>query len=154
MTLMNSHMELDGEGEAGQQYRQLWERFCEQPALALVEKLSTPYCFVALDECTEIPSVRPISLRRILSAGRNISQLWFILLGTNAKINQLVPTSTTVKPSDRFHKLKCLPVWCHFGFGQLSPSDPTTPKDALEVEYLRKIGRPVSGTLCACASGY
>ncbi|KAJ7110142.1 hypothetical protein C8R44DRAFT_801487 [Mycena epipterygia] len=133
--------------EPERRYRQLWKRYCEIDALALVRKLSSiPYCFIALDECTDIPDVEPIALRRILEAGHHISQLWFILLGTNAKIQSLVLTSSHIKPSARFARLRCLPAWCYFGFGQLAPLEPTTPQNALQVEYLRKIGRPLFAT--------
>lgn len=144
---------LDVEPE--HRYRQLWKQYCEVDALALVQKMpNAQYCFIALDECIDIPNVDPISLRQILEAGHHISKLWFILLGTNAKIQSLVPTTSRLKPSARFARLQCLPAWCYFGFGQLAPPEPATPRSALKIEYLRKIGRPVSATSCTGGPDY
>ena len=138
---------LDPEREPQGRYRQLWKQMCHTPAERLINLLGQPkFCFIAFDECTDIPFVEPISLRRILEAGNYITNLWFILLGTNAKIQSLQPSVLQVKPSMRFAELSCLPTWCHFGFGQLTPSEPKTPQAALDVDYLRKIGRPVSAT--------
>ncbi|KAJ7460589.1 hypothetical protein FB451DRAFT_1181610 [Mycena latifolia] len=125
------------------QYRMLWKRFCEVPALKLIKKMpGVAYCFIALDECTDIPCIEPILLRRILEAGHHIKPLWFILLGTNAKIQSLVPTSSRTRPSARFARLQCLPAWCYFGYEQLAPPEPDIPRSALQVEYLRRVGRP------------
>jgi hypothetical protein len=126
-------------------YRRLWKEFCEAPAQTLLGKMSNArYCFIALDEYIEIPKVQPIVLQRILEAANHLPQLWFILLGTHAKMQFLDPSSSKIKPSARFIRLPCLPAWCYFGFGQLAPRDPDTPRGALQVDFLRRIGRPVS----------
>ncbi|KAJ7281430.1 hypothetical protein C8J57DRAFT_1056173 [Mycena rebaudengoi] len=133
--------------EPEDRYQELWKRFCEAPALALIKKLEGfEYCFIAFDECTELPNVELSALRRILGAGHHIQPLWFILLDTNAKIQSLIPTSSHQKSSARFASLQCLPAWYHFGFGQLSPPEPNTPRECLQVDYLRKIGRPLFAT--------
>ncbi|KAJ7705311.1 hypothetical protein B0H17DRAFT_1175227 [Mycena rosella] len=144
---------IDGEPEY--RYRQLWNRYCEDRAVTLLNIMPTvPYCFIALDECTDIPNVKPIVLRRILQAGHHITKLWFILLGTNTKIQVLQPTASRTKPSARFRKLQCLPTWCYFSFGQLAPPEPDTPRKALEVDYLRKVGRPLFATYKTAAITY
>ncbi|KAJ6574722.1 hypothetical protein B0H19DRAFT_609834 [Mycena capillaripes] len=141
--------------EPEQRYRQLWHDFCEDHASALIRKMpNVPYCFIALDECTDIPGVEPISLRRILATGHHVPRLWFILLGTNAKIQYLVPTSSKVSSSARFTKLECLPAWCNFGFGQFTPKEPETPLESLQVDYLRKLGRPLFATYRTTAAAY
>lgn len=133
--------------EPSAKYIKLWQTYCEPGAQQLMAQMdSAPFCLFALDECTEIPGVEAVALRRIMEAGNGHSKLWFILLGTNASINALVPTSSTVAPSQRFGELQCLPLWCYFGYGQLAPPDPPTPNEALNVDYLRKVGRPVSAT--------
>ncbi|KAJ7202791.1 hypothetical protein GGX14DRAFT_523649 [Mycena pura] len=136
-------------------YRQLWKQLCHAPAVKLINRLGQPkFCFIAFDECADIPFVEPISLRHILEAGNYIVNLWFIFLSTNAKMQSLQPSGLLVKPSARFAKLSCLPTWCHFGFGQLAPSEPETPRAALHVDYLRKIGRPLFATYIATGVAY
>ncbi|KAJ7201069.1 hypothetical protein GGX14DRAFT_465626 [Mycena pura] len=128
-------------------YQQLWRRFCQVPALALIEHMpTTDYCFIALDECIDLPNVELMALRHILEAGHNVKSLWFILLSTNAEMHSLQQTYSLVQPSARFARLQCLPAWCHFGFGQLSPPEPDTPRECLRVDYLRKVGRPLFAT--------
>ncbi|KAJ7778742.1 hypothetical protein DFH07DRAFT_1033543, partial [Mycena maculata] len=144
--LLNSGMDTDPAPalvEPAARYRELWNRYCEEPAVALVSRIQEPYCFVALDECIDIPNIASIELGRILEAGHHIPELWFILLGTNAKIQSLVPSAARIVPSARFPQLQCLPAWCYFGFGQLAPPEPDTPRKALLVDYLRMIGRPL-----------
>ncbi|KAJ7201059.1 hypothetical protein GGX14DRAFT_465594 [Mycena pura] len=128
-------------------YQQLWKRFCQVPALALTQrKPMSEYCFIALDECTDLPNVELMALRHILEAGHNVKSLWFILLSTNAEMHSLRQTYSLVQPSARFARLQCLPAWCHFGFGQLSPPEPDTPRECLRVDYLRRVGRPLFAT--------
>ncbi|KAJ7201066.1 hypothetical protein GGX14DRAFT_371580 [Mycena pura] len=133
--------------EPENRYRQLWKRFCQEPALALTQRKPTSeYCFIALDECTDLPNVELMALRHILEAAHNVKSLWFILLSTNAEIHSLRQTYSLIQPSARFARLQCLPAWCHFGFGQLSPPEPDTPRECLRVDYLRKVGRPLFAT--------
>ncbi|KAJ7202830.1 hypothetical protein GGX14DRAFT_653044 [Mycena pura] len=146
---------LDRKPEPEDRYQQLWNQLCRAPAEELIKALGQPkFCFIAFDECTDIPFVDPISLRRILEAGNGIENLWFILLGTNAKIQSLQPSVLVMKPSARLEKLSCLPTWCHFGFAQLAPSEPETPRAALDVDYLRRIGRPLFATYSTTRTAY
>ncbi|KAJ7682152.1 hypothetical protein DFH06DRAFT_288422 [Mycena polygramma] len=141
--------------EPSTRYDELWTTYCEKPARRLMGKMSaTPFCFFALDECTEIPGVRSIHFHRILGAGSRYKKLWFILVGTNATVHALSPTSFAVSPSQRFVQLWCLPPWCYFGYGQLAPADPSTPVEALKVDYLRKVGRPLFATYRTASAAY
>ncbi|KAJ7745479.1 hypothetical protein DFH07DRAFT_977638 [Mycena maculata] len=112
--LLNSGMDTDPAPalvEPAARYRELWNRYCKELAVAL--------------------------------AAHHIPELWFILLGTNTKIQSLVPSAARIVPSARFPQLQCLPAWCYFGFGQLAPPEPDTPCKVLHVDYLRMIGHPL-----------
>ncbi|KAJ7135390.1 hypothetical protein C8R43DRAFT_955927 [Mycena crocata] len=141
--------------EPSARYAQLWQTYCELPAQELMRMMkSTSFCFFALDECTEIPGVPSIAIHRILKAGNAHNKLWFILVGTNATVHTLVPTSLGVAPSQRFRQLQCLPPWCYFDYSQLAPADPSTPAGALEIDYLRKVGRPLFATYRTASAAY
>ncbi|KAJ6619565.1 hypothetical protein B0H10DRAFT_1946794 [Mycena sp. CBHHK59/15] len=146
-TLLSSGHVIDATGLTETECPRLWEAYCQSPAASLAAKLPSIKCLFLFDEFADLPSTYPLALRRIMEAGHaSASNTWYLVLGTNARVQELVPTSSpdAMKDSARFATLKSLPPWCYFGFDQMAKDyAPSTPMEAAQLESLKKFGRPL-----------
>lgn len=91
-----------------------------------------------------------IALHRVIQAAGQKTipdfSFWFTFLDTSSSISLLVPRKGVQAPSIRLGGyLEPLPAFPFLGYDQMAPKEPSkTPQEALQVERLRRYGRPVS----------
>lgn len=145
-----------------QWHDRVFNKFCLESFKRLAELVHNAghnRVFIALDECRGLGASPPrsegpsrnmslIALQRIIKAAETLDgpvRFWFLLLDTNSSIVELHPSGPDAPSWRLAEDHQPLPPFCYFPFNQHSDQmKRDLPSDALNVEYLRCIGRPVS----------
>ncbi|KAF7336719.1 hypothetical protein MVEN_02106900 [Mycena venus] len=121
---------------------------------------------LVIDECAELDKLGAqdlnnadtdsasflTALRRIFKAGDDVGAsktFWMVLLDTHSETYMLYPVTEERASSARLMEgtYDPLPPWIDLGFDVNLDSLPTIPHDALQLEWLKKCGRPYWHTL-------
>jgi hypothetical protein len=149
-----------------EQFNRLYSYFCEGPTAKLAEHLVSrgqKVMVIAFDECSNLNIKNPrkrsfpdqymslVSTWNIIKAADNFSeslpkpfQFWYTYLDTKSSVCPLVPRRGMDVSSRRIvGELDPLPPFTALGFDQMKKGASRLPQDALELDYLKHMGRPV-----------
>lgn len=140
----------------------LYKHFCLQPATEVSRLLSSrgqDNLIIAFDECNSLErnDMSVQAVWRIVKAEDTFSTsiakgfgFWFTYLDTNSRVSLLVPRKGPFVPSGRLAStLMPLPPFVRLGMDQMRKGNSVSPSEALKLDNIKLLGRPVSSATIA-----